>query len=300
MNLTNQEFDLLVNINLYQNKEYKNVEENEVDLDKSINFKNNISRLIELNYISLDNYNYKVTAEGILFLDKYKVKRAVFIAAGFGSRMAPISLTTPKPLIKVNGTRMIDTLLDAVIDAGITEIVIVRGYLKECFDELLIKYPMIKFIDNDSFAEGNNILSAKLVSDLFDCAYVLDADLVLSNKHLIRKYEYRCNYTAYKVLRTDDWRLCLLNDQITGMKKGGVDCYQMVGISFWTHEAGVSFKKDIMSVLATTDGKDCYWDDVMLTKFRENYNVYLRECNPSDVVEIDTYEELTEIDESYK
>ena len=44
------------------------------------------------------------------------------MAAGFGSRMVPVTLNTPKPLIKVHGKRIIETLLDAVLDAGITDI----------------------------------------------------------------------------------------------------------------------------------------------------------------------------------
>ena len=61
----------------------------------------------------------KITDKGIEALEPYRVKRAVFIAAGFGSRLVPITLNTPKPLVRVNGTRMIDTLLDAVVKAGI-------------------------------------------------------------------------------------------------------------------------------------------------------------------------------------
>ena len=63
-------------------------------------------------------------------LEPYRVKRAVVIAAGFGTRMVPITLNTPKPLVRVHGKRIIDTLLDAVAEAGIPEIVLVRGYLE--------------------------------------------------------------------------------------------------------------------------------------------------------------------------
>ena len=70
----------------------------------------------------------KVTDSGIKALEPYRVKRAIFIAAGFGSRLVPITLNTPKPLVRVNGKRIIDSLLDAVIAAGIEEIYIVRGY----------------------------------------------------------------------------------------------------------------------------------------------------------------------------
>ena len=84
-----------------------------------------------------------ITEKGIVSLEPYRVKRAVIIAAGFGSRMVPITLNTPKPLVRVHGKRIIDGLLDAVVAAGIEEIVLVRGYLAEQFDQLLYKYPMI-------------------------------------------------------------------------------------------------------------------------------------------------------------
>ena len=91
-----------------------------------------------------------ITQKGLEALEPYRVKRAVFIAAGFGSRLVPITLNTPKPLVRVNGKRMIDGLIDACLAAGINEIYVVRGYLAEQFDQLLYKYPMIKFLENPS------------------------------------------------------------------------------------------------------------------------------------------------------
>ena len=55
------------------------------------------------------------------------------MAAGLGNRMRPVTLTTPKPLVKVNGVRMIDTVIQGLHENGITEIYIVVGYLKEQF-----------------------------------------------------------------------------------------------------------------------------------------------------------------------
>jgi DNA-binding transcriptional MocR family regulator len=69
----------------------------------------------------------RITSAGKSSLEPYRVKRAVFIAAGFGSRLVPITLNTPKPLVRVKGVRIIDTLLDAVCAIGITDIIIVRG-----------------------------------------------------------------------------------------------------------------------------------------------------------------------------
>ena len=129
----------------------------------------------------LEDSKYEVTLKGYERLEPYRVKKAIFMAAGFGSRMVPVTLNTPKPLIQVHGKRIIESLLDAVLDVGITDITIVRGYLGEQFDLLLKKYPMIKFVENPIFYEANNISSAYVVRDMLSNAYVLESDLLLYN-----------------------------------------------------------------------------------------------------------------------
>ena len=101
-----------------------------------------------------------ITAKGLEALEPYKTKRVIFMAAGFGSRLRPVTLEIAKPLVKVNGVRIIDTLIDGAMGAGIEELVVVCGYLGEQFDQLLYKYPNIQFIENPIYNEANNISSA--------------------------------------------------------------------------------------------------------------------------------------------
>lgn len=240
-----------------------------------------------------------ITESGERALEPYRVKRAVFIAAGFGSRLVPVTLNTPKPLVRVHGVRIIDTLIDAALAAGIEEIYIVRGYLAEQFDQLLYKYPMIRFIENPSYNEANNISSAFVARELLSNAYVFEADLLLSNPKIIKKYHYTSDFLGIPVTHSDDWCFETKGGIITEQKIGGVNCYQEVGISYWNEADGKKLKEDIQKAYGLPGGKERYWDQVPFAVFRGEYKVEINPCSAEDIVEIDTFRELKMIDAGY-
>lgn len=265
-------------------------------LDMSLGSVNKTMKELEEKKLISDN---AITVDGIEALEPYRVKRAVFLAAGFGERLVPITLNTPKPLVRVNGTRIIDTLLDAVIKAGIEEIFVVRGYLAEQFDQLLYKYPMIKFIENPIYNEANNISSAMCVRYLLSNAYVFEADFLIYNPSIIKKYQYASNFLGIKTERTDDWCFTVKNGIITEEKIGGIDCYQVAGISYWTGEDGRKLSDHIKQAYELPGGKEHYWEQVPLKVFKDEYKVRIRECSYDDLTEIDTYRELKALDKTY-
>ena len=254
-----------------------------------------IKELTDLGFVS----NGAITEAGMNALEPYRAKRAVFIAAGFGSRLVPITFNTPKPLVRVKGTRIIDHLLDACLEAGIEEIYIVRGYLAEQFDQLLYKYPMVKFLENPVYNEANNISPSMIAKELLSNAYVFEADLLLSNPKIITKYHYTSDFLAIKKDRTDDWCFEVKDKVITEEKVGGEDCWQMVGISYWNEEDGRKLANDIPEVYSMPGGKERYWEQVPLVYKKKNYAVEVRECFEEDIVEIDTFKELKQIDPTY-
>lgn len=254
-----------------------------------------IKELTDLGFVS----NGSITDVGLNALEPYRAKRAVFIAAGFGSRLVPITFNTPKPLVRVKGTRIIDHLIDACLEAGIEEIYIVRGYLAEQFDQLLYKYPTVKFLENPVYNEANNISSSLIAKELLSNAYVFEADLLLSNPKIITKYHYTSDFLAIKKDRTDDWCFEVKDKIITEEKVGGEDCWQMVGISYWNEEDGKKLATDIPDVYSTPGGKERYWEQVPLVYKKKNYAVEVRECFEDDIVEIDTFKELKQIDPTY-
>lgn len=241
-----------------------------------------------------------VTKQGLDALEPYRVKSAVIFAAGFGSRMVPVTLTTPKPLVKVNGVRIIDRLIDAMVAKDIKDITIVRGYLKDKFDILLEKYPFINFIDNDRYESENNISSALAAGDKVSGCYICAGDLLLSNPNIIKKYHYCTNYLGSFSLETDDWCFDSVNGMAKNYRKGGTYCYNQYEIAYWTKADCEKLREDWKNAYSGTDGKDLFWEVVPLTLYSDRYDVEIRPCEKNDIIEIDNFDELVEIDPSYR
>lgn len=296
MSLTRKQFDILAV--LATTKENPTQRELESITGHSLGTVNRILKeLNELGYVE----SRKITNIGMTALEPYRAKRAVFIAAGFGSRLVPITFNTPKPLIRVQGVRIIDRLIDACLNVGIDEIYIVRGHLGEQFDQLLYKYPMIKFLENPMFNETNNISSSLVARYLLSNAYVFEADLLISNPDIIKKYHYTSDFLAIKKERSDDWCLRVKNGVIVEEMVGGEgdDIWQMVGISYWNEADGNKLAQDIQEVYESPGGKERYWEQVPLVYKKERYSVRIQECYETDIVEIDTFSELKAIDKTY-
>lgn len=293
--LNKKEFAILTYLEANNNEKLTQKELAE-ELDFSVGTVNKLwNDLEEKGFIE----NKQITKKGLNVLEPYRVKRAIFIAAGFGSRLVPITLNTPKPLVRVKGVRIIDTLLDAVIAAGIEEIIIVRGYLAEQFDQLKYKYPMVKFVENPLYNEANNISSVMCIRYLLSNAYVLEADLLLSNPKLITKYQYSSNYLGVPTEKTDDWCFFMEGDRIKRLGVGGLNCHHMFGISYWTEDDGRKLCNHVEQVYNSPGGKERYWDQVALGEYIKEYNIGVRECTFDDIVEIDTFRELKELDKVY-
>lgn len=242
----------------------------------------------------------RITADGSEALEQYRVRRAIILAAGLGSRLLPVTAHTPKPLVKVNGVRIIDTIIDAVLAAGIEDITIVVGHLGEQFGALLKKYPMISFVDNPEYRECNNLTSLCQVRDRIENTYILDGDLLIYHPDIITRYQYASNYVGMWVEETEDWNLVLDQDgYICGMKLGGENTYLMYGVSYWTAEDGKRLKAHVEKVYSQPGGKSKYWDQVAIECYPEEYRLGVRNFAVGDIIEIDDYVMLKELDGNY-
>ncbi len=232
----------------------------------------------------------------------HKVERAIIMAAGMGNRMKPVTLTMPKPLIPVNGKRMIDTVIEGLHNNGIFEIYVVVGYLKEKFKPLEEQYEGLTLVENPYFDTCNNISSLYAVRDKIENAIILDGDQIIYNDKILKPEFERSGYNAvWTDGETNEWLLQVENDVVKSCSRtGGKGGWQLYSISRWSQEDGKKLKKHLEIEFEQNKNRQIYWDDVALFCYPQEYELGICPMTYDDIVEIDGFDELVQVDASYK
>lgn len=232
----------------------------------------------------------------------HKVKRAIIIAAGVGSRMRPITLQVPKPLVKVNGVRIIDTVIQGLLANDIRDIYVVIGYKKEQFIKLQADYPFINLINNPYYDTCNNIASLYVARNYLENSIILDGDQIIYNNNILQSEFERSGYNSvWTTQETDEWLQTVENGIVTSCSRTGGKCgWQLYSISRWSADDAAKLKRHLEIEFEQKHNRQIYWDDVPMFCYPEEYKLGIYPMHKEDIVEIDNINELASLDKSYK
>lgn len=217
--------------------------------------------------------------------------RAILLAAGMGTRLRPLTLTTPKSLVSVNGQPMLERQIEFLQEKGIDEIIVVTGYLHEKFEYLKEKYN-VKLIHNDKFDKYNNIYTMYLVKEYLSDSYVIDADVYLNRNFIDENIKASTYFSGYKTGFTNEWKLQYNgNNKVYDIEVGDGEGFILSGISYWSKSDGKKIVEELEKVVNSNDFHDLYWDDIVKSNI-SNLDVYIRKINNDDSFEIDSLEDL--------
>ena len=223
--------------------------------------------------------------------------RAIILAAGMGTRLRPLTDNLPKGLVPVNGMPMVEKQVIFLKEAGISEIIIVTGYINEKFDYLADKYG-VKLIYNEKYDIYNNIYTMYLVREYLKDAYVLEGDIFMNN-NVIDKNITRSTYFGgrEKNAFAKEWMFEVNEEgKILNMEmEPGEDEVIFRGISYWTEKDGKFIADKLEEAVNTAGFDNLYWDDVIKENIH-GVDLYLRVLKDHDLFEIDSMKDLHNVE----
>ena len=232
----------------------------------------------------------------------HKASRAIIMAAGRGERMHPLTEQIPKPLIRVGGKRMIDTVIEALHANGIHEIYVVVGYLKEQFEQLTEEFPGVTLIENPYYDTCNNIASLYVARDHLEDCMILDGDQIIFRPSVLAPEFERSGYNAvWTDGETTEWLMTVEDGIVTGCSRtGGKRGWQLYSISRWSAGDGARLRRHLELEFEKRGNRQIYWDDVAMFCHFDEYSLGICPMGKSDCLEIGSLEELKAADPSYR
>lgn len=226
-------------------------------------------------------------------------RNAIIMAAGTASRFAPLSYEKPKGLLCVKGEILIERQIRQLKEVGVSDIIIVVGYMAEKF-AYLKDLLGVKIVQNEEYNRYNNTSSIMSVIDELDNTFICSSDNYFPNN----VFSENPNESYYSALYSsgETGEYCLITDEsdnIIDVKIGGKNTWYMIGHVFFSRDFSLKFKKIMKEEYKCEQTRHEYWEDIYIRHIKELPPMKMHKYQPHDIEEFDSLEELRQFDKTY-
>lgn len=237
---------------------------------------------------------YSVTEAGEASLTKHKVDGAIILACGRGVEINQKYEENPICFLEIKNERLIERQIKQLNAAGINDITIMVGFMKEKFDYLIDKYN-VRLIYNDEYEYKNTLSTFYHAREIMKNKnmYICVSDVYIENNpyHL---YEVEPYYTGifYEDCK-NEWRYIVNSkNEIKKVEVGGVNDFCLVGSCFLTSK----FIGELMPLVEDYYNKsftdNYYWEDVLVQNLDKLPKIYLYKMEKDELYEFDTQKDI--------
>lgn len=258
-----------------------------------------VRKLCEEQLIQIGSDNvFEITERGVAALEPYKVQNAIIMAAGMSSRFAPLSYEKPKGLLNVKGEILIEREIRQLHEAGIDDITVVVGYMKEMFFYLEEKFG-VKIIVNEDYYRFNNTSTLIRVTEQLSNTYICSSDNYFVD-NVFEPYVYQSYYSAvYAAGETDEYCIeCDNKGRINNVTIGGVDSWYMLGHVYFDYNFSKKFVQILKEEYVKEETRSQLWENLYMRHMNE-LSLYIRKYETDKVLEFDSLDELRAFDQAY-
>lgn len=175
---------------------------------------------------------FTLTEAGEAALAPYKVDNAIIMVAGLSSRFVPLSYERPKDVLRVQGEVLIERQIRQLKEAGITNITVVVGYMKEAFFYLEDAFG-VKIRVNEQYVSRNNNSTLMLVREQLGNTYICSSDDYFT-ENVFRSYVHEAYYAPNFLVSGNDMHL--IDWEYSAMSGYASDLGTFICCSDYTYE----------------------------------------------------------------
>lgn len=237
-----------------------------------------------------------ISVSGKRFLEQYKVDNAIIMAAGYSARCMPLSNVMPKGLFRVKDEILIEREIEQLKQAGISEIIVVTGFMCEKFKYLVEKYE-IQIINNPDYDKYNNMASLYAARDYIRNSYILCSDNYYE-ENVFHQYVYTPYYSCvYSESYCDEFCVTKVDEEgyIEDIRRGGARAWYTIGDAFFDAAFSERFCKYMTDEWNDLRTRNMLMDDFHI-KHIDDLKLKMKKRPENSILEFDTLEEIKTFD----